>query len=317
EVLMSICIIDSLRGSACASAAKDVIQREKHDQRSTAAKLIDLVCAIFNHIKVLMAKSARRLFAGDFPTPLAAGEKVEYSKDSLPWKSQSSSGLYLFIHGLRGHPTDWARYVQRVPGGFTIFVPRIFKKGNVSLEEAASPLLEVVRDYLKEHPGKPIQIIGTSNGSRIATYIENHLSCEELGESSLRIASVAGVLKGTKLINFLERFHLTPLAGLNNMLKEEFKWKSKVAIELKDSWKTKQKEWDEQGKDVKHLFCATRQDELVWPIRSSIFASGASEALIYSGQTHTSIVERACDDVCNWLSSKTDNFKQVKRGVYE
>lgn len=277
------------------------------DQRKIIVKIADFTRAIFNHIVTIFKKLKRRLLAEEFSNPILYEGKLRYPANSLPWKNQQSNGLYLFIHGLRGSPTDWASYTKRIgqdESNATIFTPNVYAKGNISLEKAADPILEAVRDYLREHPGRPINIFGTSNGSRICTYIENNLPQEELGKSCLRIVSIAGILNGTKFIDFLEKYHLTFMSGLDPELQQEFKWESNVAKTTLHQWSEKQKIWNENNRDVRHFYCASLEDEQVRPIMSSLPNSNNTINFhkVFRGQTHTSIVEKACSKIFDWLN---------------
>ncbi len=223
---------------------------------------------------------------------------VAKSNDNMRFPKEESEGLYLFIHGLWGHPTDWNLYRDRTASQYTFAAPHVYNKGNAPLERAAEPILRMVKEYLQEHPGKPVSIIGTSNGSRIATYIENNLTAEELRGTSLKVVSIAGVLGGTKVVNRLGP--LLRIVRLNSKLIEELKWQSSVATNLMDEWQKKQKLWQERNVDVQHLFIATREDALVRPIKSSLPMNSSHK--IYHGEAHMSVVDAALNDVFDWLN---------------
>lgn len=274
------------------------------DQRETKMKISDAAQAVFKGTKRLFGKMQRVALAKRFPTPIVLDGKVQYASEALPWKNKDSDSLYLFVHGLWGTPSDWASYIDKVEGTkATIFAPNVYEKGNVPLAEAAEPILAAVRDYLKEHPGKPIHIFGTSNGSRIIAYIENHLTHAELGHSPLRVVSIAGVLGGTKIVDRLYKYHLGHVTQLDPRLQKELKWQSAMATTILKEWGEKQKAWRENGQDVRHFFCATFEDELVRPIISSLPNSEytVSNHVIFSGQSHTSIIDGACSTIFNWL----------------
>ncbi len=276
------------------------------DHRSTVEKVNDLALTAINYAGSLPKKAFRRLVSKEFPVAKSVNGRICYS--DLPWQGKESVGLNLFIHGLWGHPTDWNRHMERAEetcANFHTFAPFVYGRGNIPLEQAAAPILEALRDYVREHPGKPINIYGTSNGARIATYIENNLTPEELGNSKLRIVSIAGVLNGTEVVDRLVDYRLIRLAPLHTDLKREFRFQSSVARNLMGDWAKKQKSWKEAGSDVRHYYCATTGDELVRPIKSSLpqDADANCSYRVFHGQSHMSIVDASVEDVFGWLTA--------------
>ena len=283
------------------------------DNRSLIKRIVNIARACFNTLVLAFVKLHRNLSHKinneTFPRPIEENAKVQYPQESYSWnKSENSDGLYLFIHGLRGSPTAWDQYVdsvkKREPTSH-IFCPHIYKQGNVSLERAAEPILDAVKDYTTRFRGKPIYLVGTSNGGRIALYIENHLAPDLLGTAPLRVVTISGVLNGTKLVDTVEKVKLGALMGLDPTLQKECKWKSEVAKNLLNEWKEKQKVWKKERKNVQHFFCVSLDDEQVWPVTSSLpySADATSNYKVYTGESHTSIVEGACKKVIKWLQN--------------
>ena len=142
-------------------------------------------------------------------------------------------GLIVYIHGLGSNPKiGESLYAQEIekqaPNKYDIWVPNVVKKGNCSLEEAATPILERVRKYIEENPGKPVQLIGHSNGGRIAGYIDTHTRDMNV---NMRVTGIAGVFGGTNIVT------LGKVLGLANFficktLASELKTNSKVCKEL-------------------------------------------------------------------------------------
>lgn len=275
---------------------------EIKDHRLFTTKVQNVAQAILNHAKMGLLKIRRRSAA------VKNNKSPSDLLQSVPWvSSNDSKGLYLFIHGLRGHPTDWNSYqeeIKRKDPHAHLFAPQVPLEGNCALEIAAKPLLEVVNNYLKKFPGRPITLMGTSNGGRIAAYIESNLDPELLGTSRLSIVSLAGVHNGTKVVDLVKKLRLLPLVKLNKDLANEFAFGSRVAQENLSAWQNKQYVWKDQNRSVRHLFCATTEDEQVRDLSSSLPFEGTMDSVykVFNGHSHTSIVEGARSDVMKWLS---------------
>lgn len=285
---------------------------ETVDCRSVSQKIADVVIAIFRGIRAILLAVCRRLSAcrTPFVTAHKSKETYTYKKEELPWNSSSESqGLYLFIHGLRGFPADLGQYIEEVrrknPHAH-LFAPRVAKGGNCKLTKAATPFVEVVEDYLSKFPGKPVTILGVSNGARIATYIEGHMRPEMLGSSRLSIVSLSGVQYGTSMATFLEKSGLARFWGLKKNTRKELVFGSQVAQENLAAWRQRQSLWKAQDSAVRHLFCASTEDEQVRSLHCALpyHESAISDYKIYNGQTHVSIIDGALDDVMRWLETR-------------
>lgn len=291
---------------------------EVRDNRSILQKIVAAVKAAFNHITVLAVKMKRRISKKfqsiQSPSPILNHETNTYTypPELLPWqKDKESKGLFLTIHGLRGSTTDWEKYEndfkQQYPNSHH-FNPNVALEGNCSLENAARPLLVAVEDYLKKFPGSPVTIIGTSNGGRIAAFIESHLSPELLGNSKLVVVSVAGVHYGTEVIDRLDNLGILSLANLNSTLAAEFHWGSDTAKDNLKLWQDKQIEWKKHGKNVSHLFIATTEDEQVRSQSASLPLAPVDTTnvkhVVYNEQSHISIVDAAHSKVVKWVNKE-------------
>lgn len=126
-------------------------------------------------------------------------------------KKINNEGLIVYIHGLNGNTNIGEKLYQKeiekqAAGKYEIWVPQIPKKGNCSLEEAATPLLEAVRKYIQTNPGKPVQLIGHSNGGRIAAYIDTHTRDMDV---NMRITGISGVFLGSDIVTLGNYLKLT------------------------------------------------------------------------------------------------------------
>lgn len=282
------------------------------DDRSISRRIKDTALASFNSLQAIGTKVYRVLSANksDFPAAVLNEQNIfEYPKEVLPWNDATESeGVYFFIHGLWGFPTDWNAYVkerkQNDPDAH-IFVPWIPKLGNCSLETVGKPVLDALVDYMTKFPNKPVRLIGTSNGGRmVAKYLEANLDPKILGNASLSIVSIAGVHYGTKVIDFLEKIKF--LRCMDKELKEEFYYGSQAAQNLLKGWQEKQTVWKEGNHQVRHYFGATTEDEKVREIACSLpyHEDAVSTYKVISGHSHTSIVDEMRKDVLNWLDLK-------------
>ena len=142
------------------------------------------------------------------------------------WK-EDNKGLFVIIHGLYDS-TRFAggTYFEQIKNDrqeYEVRLPKITSKGNCSLEKAAEPVLSMILDYISENPGKPINLIGHSNGGRIAVYIEEKLRGKNV---SIRVTGVAGVFFGSSAMDFLSKNTMT-----SYVLDQELITELKVASE--------------------------------------------------------------------------------------
>lgn len=131
----------------------------------------------------------------------ASHSRIYTSKE---WK-EKSEGLVVLVHGLgEGGPVSWTMHVSILEQHPTIdiFTPKVVKDGRCALEEAAEPIFQQVSDYIKNHPTKPVCLIGGSNGSRIVTWIETKLRNDH-PNTAVRVSTIAGIHLGTWGVNLL------------------------------------------------------------------------------------------------------------------
>ena len=127
---------------------------------------------------------------------------------SYNWKDKTK-GLYVIIHGLLGTPKlsalTIAKYIDdNYHDEFDIIVPH---KGNCTLEQAGNPILDIIVDFINKHPTKPIHLIGSSNGSRIVSYLEIVLRTLR-PNTKIKITSIGGVYYGSDALYYLKFFKI-------------------------------------------------------------------------------------------------------------
>jgi len=238
--------------------------------------------------------------------------KYCYPEEILPWnhpEARENQGLILFIHGWKGLPHNWHEYLIKIKRdrlGFCCLAPHVISEGNCSLEEAAKPLLAIVKDYAVKNPCKPIVLIGTSNGGRIAMHLESQLAVEDLDGRCFSLVSLAGVHYGTKFVDYLTSCNMVWTSQMDSHILEDFSWQSQMATECLGDWREKQLIWRANGIQASHLFCVTTEDGQVYPLscslpRPPLEAIDCCNYRVYHGENHLSIVPAACNDVLHWV----------------
>lgn len=306
--------------SSASTGGVDTWQYNFHpvkDIRELDRKIQSFVRSIFNHIKYLVRliynkitfKSSYDCHHNPKPHPVEGStDKFSYDLSQMSWKTRASEGkapsegLYLFIHGLKGHPTVWKDYTKRLTKEkpqCDVIAPYVHLRGNCPLENAAEPVLQIVREYIKDNPGKPLYITGTSNGGRIAAYIETHLDPEQMNGCSLHFVSVAGVHAGTKRVEILPRNNRVVNKVIDPELVEEFRYNGSFAQGLHQKLQQKQKQWKNYGITVTHRYYASKEDTEVTPTHSALpkLDDGNTSYQILEGESHGSIVKKVCNDV--------------------
>lgn len=294
----------------CASSL-DIPLVSVTDQRTPWQQITDVALACLKQVSFFLSTAAYyvRFFFQRKTLFLPVRQQEQqwtYSQENFPWKESSQSdGLCVFVSGLFGHPSIWGGYIKELKKKHPqlhIIAPRIPKLGNCSLETAANPLLPLLRDYMEKFPGRPLSLIGTSNGSRIISYVENQLTPEEMNGRQLNVVSLSGLHYGTQIVtgNKIKLFFLSKI--LHPAVLNEFPWKSLTAQTLSYRWAKKQEEWQKRGIDVHHFFCASRNDEAIRPYSSMLpLLSGTCNYRIVSGENHHSVVSRVKPEVLQWL----------------
>jgi pimeloyl-ACP methyl ester carboxylesterase len=222
------------------------------------------------------------------------------------WRA-NNEGLYLLIHGLLGQPLIWNCHYQKLKNlhpEAEIRAPAVPSTGNCSLEEAAAPFLALVRDYVDKNPGNPVCLIGHSNGSRIASYIEVLLRERNV---NIMVSSVSGIYQGTSVINRLAHYHIAS-CFLDQKVVEEMSYKSAYSRFFLGSMNTTH---IKDGSLRVYHFYTTRQDAAVEPYTAACpmmtHPLCTSQYTILSGYGHNGLVRRICDEqseeCVNWVKN--------------
>jgi len=217
--------------------------------------------------------------------------------------NQDNEGLFVIVHGLHGSPAfSSAIYKERIekkhPGKYEVKVPYITKQGDCSLEDAAEPVLEMVKDYIEKNPGKPVNLIGTSNGGRIIGYIETHLREQDV---HIRVTGLAGVFFGSDSMKTLAK---TGIAGrlFSKPIARDLQTGSETAKKLITAM---QQEVLKGSRAFK--FYATNGDLQIPNFSSCLPLIEGAEYELTLGQDHVSLGSAVCDQVLQehyqWMDS--------------
>ncbi len=198
----------------------DTAFREEHDHRDSIQKVVDFSLSLFRQIQFSLIFLYNRLFLS---TSWCSKLNVQKS---------DSRGLVVLIHGLHSDPVAW--YCQlgilQKYEKIDVYAPTVTKRGLCPLKEAAEPILGPLLNYIQENPGKPLCLLGHSNGTRIATRLETQLR-ELAPQTPIKVSTIAGVHLGSSQMDRLEEVGLAKHFYPED-LRHELKYGSEKAKEL-------------------------------------------------------------------------------------
>ncbi len=220
----------------------------------------------------------------------APSEYVIPSATNNHWKDESQ-GLYVAIHGVNGRPNIWhpqLNALREKQPHFDIRLPFIPKKGNCSLDESASPIEAMIRDYIRQHPSKPICLLGFSNGARIAAELEIRLRNTQ---PPIKLSTISGPFAGTKNLDLANKLKVADWIYTPPFI-DELLYQSKTATELmkrlKDAFNRAPRSYD---------FFATPNDSQIRPYTGSFphLENKDANYFLVTGENHNSIVSRVSE----------------------
>lgn len=264
------------------------------DGRSCLLKTIHLIQSIFNEIKYALQFLYYRFISSP---PQLSSRNGEWNADSR--------GLMVFVHGLRNDPAAWFSQLSHMEDSTSIdiYAPVVPKRGLCSLEEAATPLLPKIQSYIEANPGKPICLLGTSNGGRIVTWLETELR-QISPETPVKVSSVAGVHLGSSRMDLFDSMGLAKFFYPND-LRVELKLGSIKANQLLDRIKAP---LPPNCAPRSYEFYASREDLTIPDLSSTLPELNIGEQChIVHGVGHSSIVsavaKRQMDSCLKWIDS--------------
>jgi hypothetical protein len=273
---------------------------EDYNETPLREKIWNVFCAVIKSILFYLSMIPKLFFR-------ALEECVYPTVTKHEWNVENNKGLYVIIHGLNGSPRMTAsNYVKQIkkdrPATYEIRAPHVYKKGNCSLRKASLAIVRMVRSYIKKNPGKPIHLIGTSNGARIAARVEVALRNKDV---NIRVTAIAGVFFGSKRIEALKRIKIASLV-LHKDIIEDFSVGSKRAQRLIRNM--------QQPVTVgtrSYEFYGTPNDESI-PNFSSCFPKeipGAIYHPLVKGESHVSLWNsirlKVLKDSYEWMEAQT------------
>lgn len=219
------------------------------------------------------------------------------------WK-EGNRGLYLLIHGLNGRPNIWFDQLQLLrqqQPDCEIRIPYIHQRGNCKLSCAVEPIFQMLQSYMEENPGKPICIMGVSNGGRIAAELDLRLREQE---SKVRLSIVAGAIMGSQKMDLLKRTGLARFLHHKAIVREISYCSLQARLHLG-------KLQDPLPPRVQrsYEFFASTEDFQISPCSAALpeVGHGATYNLVH-GENHSSIVSAICAtqvlNCVDWMSAQ-------------
>ena len=257
------------------------------DCRSLTTKAFDKLALIQNELSFHISHIPSKIQDSLLGNP----EYVIPSGLDNVWKV-NSQGLYVLVHGLKGHPSQWdnqaARLKQLHPEA-DIRQVRVPEQGNCKLELASDPIVDMIRDYIKQNPNKPVSLFGVSNGGRIILDTEIQLRDTT---TPVRVSSVAGVLFGSGIMDQLVD-HIPVLRDTyDSNLRQEISYGSDKAKEILNRQRQK---LDPQVVREYEMWTSS-EDTHVWPYSSALANIEGASHHIVRGEGHASILDRVCKE---------------------
>jgi hypothetical protein len=272
--------------------ARDFLLRAQYDRRSSTRKIIDFSLSLFRQIQYSFFVWYQRVFILDAPS---LGQSRE-------WNSESQ-GLVVLLHGLRNSPAAWYSQLMLLKkyDQIDVLAPSIHRRGMCSLEKAAQPLLPTLLEYIEKHPTKPLCLLGVSNGSRVAAWLEIQLR-KFAPQTPVKVSTIAGVHFGSSRMNLLEGLGLAKWFYPKELC-HELKYGSEKASELLEQLSLP---LPENCALRGYEFFATTEDLSVPDLDSSLPLLDKGERYcVIHGQSHDSIVsavaERQISACIEWL----------------
>ncbi|MCB1117780.1 MAG: hypothetical protein KDK50_04275 [Chlamydiia bacterium] len=278
------------------SLKSDADLRAMHDTRWIFRKVVHLALSFFRQAKYTLAFSYRRFTE---PSPLLKDHKCE-------WKSNTKA-LIVLIHGLRSDPVAWNSQLNllKEQEQIDVFAPVVPNRGMCSLKSASNPIFKKLKDYANTNPGKPICIMGVSNGSRIATHLEVKLR-KHAPATPVRVSTIAGVHLGSSRMGLVKALGLAKFFYPTELM-DELSYKSKCSVTLLNRVKT---QLPEACAKRSYEFFATTEDQSVPDLDSSLPSLNLKEKIwILHGHSHDSIVPAVANQqvkgCIDWIGSLT------------
>ena len=272
----------------------DTAFREQHDHRYSIQKIVDFCISLFRQMQFSLIFLYNRFFLS-----------ISWCSELNVQKSDSK-GLVVLLHGLRSDPVAW--YCQlgilQKYEKIEVYAPTVTKRGLCSRNEAAEPILDLLVNYTQQHPGKPICLLGHSNGSRLVAWLEIQLR-ERAPKTPIKVSTIAGVLLGSSQMDRLEEVGLAE-RFYPEALRQELKFGSETAKDLLGQLSS---DLSDGCAERDYEFFATTEDLSVPDLNSSLPRINRNERFhILHGHSHDSIItavaQQQIDSCVSWIDER-------------
>lgn len=187
SLFYKLILCQMLASIALAYSLGDYVDMSHWDKRSKCEYFSDFFRTVYSESEEIYQKFCYR--------------HHDFSRTFKP--SVGSDGLLVLIHGRNAHPYQWWAYLKETPAflsGFAIFAPEVLLGGNVYLDESVEPIFYQIKAWTQKFGNKPIILIGTSLGGRIALELSNRLK-----DDRVFVISLAGAIGGSGLLSLGEK----------------------------------------------------------------------------------------------------------------
>lgn len=247
----------------------------KYDTRTVYRPIVDFALSVLRQIHYLCCLGYYSLTLN---TP---------SDENLIWK-ESSKGLVVLIHGLHNRPAHFFKQIEllRKEKDLDVYAPNVVKRGACTLDEAVEPIFKKVIEYIHKHPGKPICLLGISNGARITTEMETKLRCQARF-TPVKVSNISGAHFGSSFLSLGNWLKLSPLV-VNRAVRDELSYGSDRAKELITEAQ-KPLPWLRGAR--KYEYFASTEDFVISDLNSSLpKLQKKAKFHVLHGHSHNSIV---------------------------
>ena len=182
-------------------------------------RLLDFALSFFRQIHTFFYLTAHKF-------------TLNLSKVKNPSWDPNSRGLIVMIHGLNNSPVHWSKHLkeEEITKGIDLYAPEVLKRGNISADGAVVPILKRIITYVRQHPGKPVCLLGISNGGRLTTLIETAMRKHAV-RTPVKLSNISGAHFGTSLVNLGNSLGLTYLST-TAPVREELAYESEKSKEI-------------------------------------------------------------------------------------
>ncbi|MBJ7449806.1 MAG: hypothetical protein JHC93_05555 [Parachlamydiales bacterium] len=253
---------------------------QSKDSRSTLNKFLHYGLSYIREATFMMTSFYRELNVSP--------EYWDPANKAVEWK-KGNKGLVILVHGLRGHPSHFDRHIELIRKhcpDFEVIAPYVHKKGDCSLEEATTPILNIAKDYGVKHPDNLVCLIGFSNGARITVKMALELAKLPI---SIKVSTIAGVHFGTEMVNLFHRYKIDSYFFGEDIVKE-----LQYGSELARLTIEKMRSVEAKGK-ISWEFYSSSNDRVIAPFTSSLPFIENATYYSTSGYGHCSLVEFVCE----------------------